>query len=52
MLKPHIDLIADDENWRGDIGSYFNENEWESWFKSYGKYILKYAALSQEWGIE
>ncbi|MCQ2819839.1 MAG: glycosyl hydrolase [archaeon] len=55
MMKPHIDLSKEpnyDAIWRGDIGGFSNEEDWEKWFASYEKMILKYAKLSQELNVE
>lgn len=52
MLKPHIDLIVDDEHWRGDIGANFTESQWVDWFQSYGKMLSHYAVLADSWGVE
>lgn len=41
-----------DMTWRGLIGLYFNETDWEIWFDSYGDYVLKYAAMAQRLGVE
>lgn len=51
MLKPHIDLSKEknyDTVWRGDIGGFRTELDWQKWFASYEKMILKYAELSEE----
>ena len=52
MLKPHIDLIADDDHWRGDIGEFFSEELANEWFESYGNMLLKYATLAQVLNVE
>ena len=54
--------------WRGDIGGCpegmppaphppegiipFNSSQWNSWFTSYGKFLLPYAALAEAEGVE
>ncbi len=49
MLKPHVDLY--NEKWRGEI--CFNSNEkWRQWFKSYENFILHYAHIASEHGVE
>ncbi len=50
MLKPHIDLVYDSNRtlWRGDIGRGMTAGQWQAWFASYTKFILKYAKLAQE----
>lgn len=48
MLKPHVDLLADDSGWRGQIGEGFSDAEWQAWFTSYQDFIFHYAALAKE----
>jgi len=48
MLKPHIDLLADNNHWRGQIDP---ENV-EAWFKSYRAFITHYAKMAQAYGVE
>ena len=48
MLKPHIDLINDPNNWRGTIGNDMTEIQWKAWFESYTKFILFYAKIAQD----
>lgn len=51
MMKPHIDLAKESNYhiiWRGDIGNFPNEMDYEKWFSSYEKMIIKYAKLSEE----
>ena len=28
LLKPQLDLVDDDEHWRGDIGANFTDKSW------------------------
>ncbi len=53
MLKPHIDLIDqyDGTYWRADIG-FSNQNAWEEWFSEYTKFILHYAKMADDYGVE
>lgn len=51
MLKPHIDLIRDEGNYRADIG-FGSEKKWEEWFENYSKFINFYARLAEEEGVE
>lgn len=52
MLKPHVWLRhQSDERWRGTIAMN-SEEDWEAWFRSYGKFILHYAALAETEGVE
>ena len=47
MLKPHIWLRrASADEWRGIIGMD-TEEDWQSWFADYGKFILHYASLAE-----
>lgn len=46
LLKPHIDLINDPKNWRGNIGTGMTQNQWNDWFISYEKYIMQYAEIA------
>lgn len=53
MLKPHIDLIGkyDGTYCRSDIG-FSNEADWQTWFKSYRKFILRYAKIAEKMNVE
>ena len=55
MLKPHVDPLTDNtpvgKTWRGDIGKFFNESQWDAWFASYGAMLLHYAAMAEELGV-
>lgn len=52
MLKPHIDLLdTSDGLWRGDIG-FQNQTDWQEWFLEYLKFILHYAKIAEESGVE
>src|SRR3989338_3553437 len=52
MLKPHIDLISqEDGQWRGNI-FFYNENDWKIWFRDYKKFITRYARLAQDAGVD
>ncbi len=47
MLKPHIWLRrASSDDWRGVIAMN-TEEDWQSWFADYGKFILHYAAMAE-----
>ena len=46
MVKPQLDLENAPDNWRGEIGWGFSENDWEKWFSSYTVQIVKYAQVS------
>lgn len=56
MLKPHIDLSREKRynvTWRGNIGEPFTEEaQWQKWFESYEKFILKYAELAEKLKVE
>jgi uncharacterized protein (TIGR03437 family) len=50
MLKPHVDLSRDPDpnHWRGNI----NPSDVDAWFASYTPFILKYAQMAQDEGVE
>jgi len=56
MLKPHIDLSREKDYlvvWRGNIGEPFTEKaQWQKWFDSYEKFIIKYAILAEKLKVE
>jgi hypothetical protein len=51
LLKPQLDLSADEEHWRGEIG-FDNVTDWRKWFASYREFILYYARLAQTSGVQ
>ena len=51
LLKPHVWLSRAEGKWRGDI-AMDSEAEWKAWFESYTTFIIHYAKLTQELGIE
>ena len=52
MLKPHVDLLdKSDGLYRGDIG-FQNKADWQEWFSQYLNFILHYAKIAQESGVE
>ncbi len=52
MLKPHVDLFnTKDGYWRVDIFCESDEDR-VKWLRSYKKFILHYATLAQENGVE
>lgn len=53
MLKPHIDLVGkfDGTYCRSDIG-FSKETDWQAWFKSYQKFILRYAKIAEKMNVE
>jgi hypothetical protein len=46
MLKPHVDAL--NGQWRGD----FNPGAPDAWFQSYTQFIVHYAQIAQEEGVE
>jgi len=52
MLKPHIDINIDPTRWRGEINFGSDEAAWAQWFASYQNFIVHYAQLAQEAGVE
>jgi hypothetical protein len=49
VLKPHVDPT--DGTWRGNI-TFSSEAEWASWFNSYKNFILHYAQLAEDNGVD
>lgn len=52
MLKPHVDLLNDPNHWRGQIGLNFSEADWQQWFDSYRRFIVHYADIARDTGVE
>ncbi|MBN2002710.1 MAG: hypothetical protein JXA21_05080 [Anaerolineae bacterium] len=51
MLKPHVDL--NNYAWRGFIGEGFEtQADWDAWFASYTDFILYYAQMAQDLGVD
>jgi hypothetical protein len=50
LLKPHVDPSR--SQWRGDIGQSFTESQWSAWFTSYRAFIVHYAELATDSGVE
>ena len=38
--------------WGGDVGRFYNEEQWDAWFLSYERVILNFAKLSEEAGVD
>lgn len=51
ILKPHIWLRDEEGKWRGEI-QMKTEEDWQIWFQNYETFILHYAQLAEEEGIE
>ncbi len=52
LLKPHIWLRRGaDGKWRSDI-AMSSPQDWDKWFENYRRFILHYARLAQQSGIE
>ncbi|MFH1239274.1 MAG: hypothetical protein V1653_04075 [bacterium] len=52
MLKPQIDLLDSSYGaWRGTI-EFDNEADWQAWFDSYTKFMVHYAQLAEDEGVE
>ncbi len=49
VLKPHVDLK--NKTWRGKI-AYKSDSDWDRWFDSYSDFILHYAAMAQNNGVD
>jgi hypothetical protein len=52
LFKPHVDLSADPDHWRGEIGRGFDAKQWSDWFDSYSQFILHYALLANQNGVD
>jgi hypothetical protein len=52
LFKPHVDLSEDPDHWRGQIGTGFNPEQWSEWFTSYSQFILHYAELANQNGVD
>jgi len=53
MLKPHIELVEPNGQWRGQIGERFaTEATWRDWFDAYREFIFHYAELGAAQDIE
>ncbi len=52
MLKPHVDLSSDPQHWRGQINPGLSILRWNTWFASYNQFILHYARLASDQGVE
>jgi len=46
-LKPTNKRSGTNHTWRGEIGLYFTDAQWNTWFANYEKIILHYAVLAQ-----
>lgn len=51
ILKPHIWLRDDSGKWRGEI-KMKSEEDWQKWFSDYTDFIMHYAKLAEESGME
>eukprot|EP00026_Physarum_polycephalum_P007613 Phypoly_transcript_07677.p1 GENE.Phypoly_transcript_07677~~Phypoly_transcript_07677.p1 ORF type:complete len:491 (+),score=53.79 Phypoly_transcript_07677:108-1580(+) len=45
-FKPHVDLSNDPAHWRGEIGTYFDQDQWNTWFASYQSFIYYVASVA------
>lgn len=56
MLKPHVDPLTDNapigNTWRGQIGEYFGDQQWDEWFESYWSMLKRYATIARAEGVE
>ncbi|GAM18788.1 hypothetical protein SAMD00019534_019630, partial [Acytostelium subglobosum LB1] len=52
MLKPHIDMTEDPAHWRGEIGTYYTNDQWAEWFANYTPILTHYAKLAEELHVE
>lgn len=51
ILKPHIWLRDPEGKWRGEIRMN-TEEDWRKWFADYEEFIIHYARLAEEEGME
>jgi Glycoside Hydrolase Family 113 len=51
LLKPHVWLRRGEGKWRSDVAME-DDDAWQAWFASYETFILHYARLAEELGIE
>jgi hypothetical protein len=51
-VKPHVDFLADDSHWRGEIGPNFSDADWVTWFASYTKFMLAMAQVAADENVE
>ena len=55
VLRPMVDpdwRFHQASRTRTQIGLHFNETEWDRWFASYGRYLVRYARLGAAWGAD
>jgi hypothetical protein len=50
LLKPTVDISTDE--WRAYLGGNFTEAEWKTWFTSFRTFLVHYARLAQDHGVE
>lgn len=54
MMKPHVwssKFWGENASWRGEI-AMGSDADWNLWFQNYEKFILHYARLSEQTGVE
>lgn len=51
LLKPHVWITEDSNKWTGDI-AMASPQEWAAWFADYRDFLLHYAKLAEELGVE
>jgi len=57
IIDPNWELATNNRSgnlstWRGEIGLYFTEADWNNWFANYEKVIVYYAQMAQELGVD
>jgi len=52
LLKPHIDATGPGAGWRSEIGQSFTESRWSTWFANYRAFIVHYAELAGDSGVD
>lgn len=48
IFKPHVDPNS---GWRGNI-TFTNEADWQAWFSSYKNFIMNYAQIAEDRGVD
>jgi len=52
MTEHYIESVNWENSWAGEIGNFYNEEQWAVWFASYGRMIVHYAELAEKAGTD
>lgn len=44
-------MLNDSAHWRGEIGTYFSDDDWTQWFASYATYLTYIATVARDSGV-